>query len=75
MLRDRQRVIYLFYYEDRSQTEIAEEFGVERATISKWARRFVEVLNLVPGRGMRRPEAVQVYKERAHRVWQERRAD
>lgn len=61
--------------ESRSQTEIAEEFGVERATISKWSRRFVEVLNLVPGRGMRRPQAVEVYRARQARVWQDRFAE
>ena len=60
--------------EERSQTEIAEEFGVERATISKWARRFVEVLGLVPGRGMRRPQAVAAYSVRQQRVWEGRKA-
>ena len=60
--------------EGRSQTEIAEEYGVERATISKWCRQFVEVLNLVPGRGMRRPEAVQAYKVRQEQIWAERKA-
>ena len=58
--------------ESRSQTEVAEEFGVERATISKWCRRLVEVLNLVPGRGMRRPEAVQAYRDRQAKVWRDR---
>lgn len=60
--------------EPRSQVEVSQEFGVERATISKWCRRFVEVLHLVPGRGMRRPEAVQAYKARQERVWEERKA-
>ena len=61
--------------EPRSQTQIAEAFGVERATISKWARRFVEVLNLVPGRGMRRPEAVAAYSARQAKIWRERSAE
>ena len=58
--------------EPRSQVQVAEQFGVERATISKWSRRIVTVLNLVPGRGMRRPEAVLAYQQRAARVWQDR---
>lgn len=60
--------------EPRSQVEVAEEFGVKRATVSKWLRRFVEVLNLVPGRGMRRPEAVAAYQQRQQRIWDERKA-
>ena len=60
--------------EPRSQTEVANEFGVERATISKWSRRFVEVLNLVPGRGMRRPQAVEAYRQRQQKVWSDRKA-
>ena len=60
--------------EPRSQVEIADEFDVERATISKWARRFVEVLNLVPGRGMRRPQAVEAYRHRQEKVWADRKA-
>ena len=60
--------------EARSQVDVAEEFGVERATVSKWARRFVETLNLVPSRGMRRPEAVAKYSERQTEIWAERKA-
>ena len=58
--------------EPRSQTAVARQFGVDKATISKWARRFVVVLNLVPGRGMKRPEAVLEYSARQARIWQER---
>ncbi len=60
--------------EGRSEVQVAAEFGVHKATISKWSCRFVDVLNLVPGRGMRRPDARKSYSERAHRVWDERKA-
>ena len=58
--------------EPQSQTAVAAEFGVERATISKWACRFVDLLHLVPGRGMRRPEARKAYSDRQAKVWQGR---
>ena len=61
--------------EERSQTVIAKEFGVEKATISKWARFFVEYFQLVPGRGMRRPDAVAAYQDRARKVWGDRFAE
>lgn len=60
--------------EPRSQVEVAAAFGVERATVSKWSRRFVEMLQIEPGRGMRRPQAVRAYQERAFDVWAERKA-
>ena len=58
--------------EPRSQVQVAEEFGVVPATISKWARLFVKVLNLLPGRGMRRSEALAAYKARQEKIWQDR---
>ena len=60
--------------EPRSQVEIAAEFDVERATVSKWARKFVEMFGLVPGRGMRRPDAVEAYRRRAQATWEDRKA-
>ena len=61
--------------EGRSMTAVAAEFGVDKATISKWSRRLVTALDLVPGRGMRRPEAVESYRARQTRMWQERFAE
>ena len=60
--------------EPRSEVQVAQEFGVVRATISKWACRFVDVLNLIPSRGMRRQEARQAYSDRQARIWEARRA-
>lgn len=62
-----------------TESAIAEENRVERATVSKRCRAIVKNFDLPPARGMKSPRAVAVYRERerkrhakrreAHRPW------
>jgi len=49
--RDR-RVVYLRFYDELSQREIAEEFGVSQMQISRWLTRILARLrDIVDGTG------------------------
>jgi len=41
-----QRVIYLRFFEERTQGEIGREFGVTQATVSRWLRETLDALRL-----------------------------
>jgi RNA polymerase sigma-B factor len=52
-LTDRERrVVYLRFYDELSQREIAEEFGVSQMQISRWLTRILARLrDIVDGSG------------------------
>lgn len=48
----------------RNQTQIGEEMGVKKATVSKRCRNLVRAFNRAPGRGMKTEAACQSYRDR-----------
>jgi len=63
----------------RSQTAIADEHGVRKATVSKICRTIVKNFGVAPARGMKSPKAVATYRakmltkhaerRRSHQPW------
>ena len=64
---------FVFNLEESSQTEIAEEFGLTRAAVSRICVSLADRLGVAPSRGMRTLQAREAYRERAKQHPHQRR--
>lgn len=56
---------FVFNLESASQAEIADEFGLTRAAVSRICVSLTDRLGIAPSRGMRTLQAREAYRERA----------
>lgn len=64
---------FVFNLESSSQSEIAEEFGLTRAAVSRICVSLTDRLGIAPSRGMRTLQAREAYRERAREHPHQRR--
>lgn len=64
---------FVFNLESSSQAEIAEEFGLTRAAVSRICVSLTDRLGIAPSRGMRTLQAREAYRERAREHPHQRR--